>query len=325
MNSHKRVVVVGAGNIGSRHLQALAKLPYKLTLDIVEKEPKNFDIAIRRLNEIDYEKTRINYQYYNDLNKLKEPADLVIVATNSTGRANLVAKLLDIGYSRFLLEKIVTQSVEEYQMLLDKMEKNNVKAWVDTARVYFDAYQKIKSYFKNSKPIHVSVNCGNEGLGCNAINFINLFSFLCDDYKVTLNGGSLYDEILPNKRGKDLVEFAGTITGNVNNGSSLTVTFTHHKNLPFTVEIIGKDKHLFIEERHEIMNLLKGEKPLDFKFKNELQSTLTAKIVKDIFERDSCLLPTLKQSSYVHYELFRIFNAHIKKILNEEKPLCPIT
>ena len=50
MNSNKCAVVVGAGNIGSRHLQALAKLPYKLTLDIVEKEPKNFDIAIRRLN-----------------------------------------------------------------------------------------------------------------------------------------------------------------------------------------------------------------------------------------------------------------------------------
>ncbi len=321
----KKIVLVGAGNIGSRHLQALAKLPYELSIDIVEKETKNFEISEKRLLEIGFNKDLLKYQFHQDFEDLKGPADLVIVATNSKGRADLVIDLLDRGFSRFLLEKIVTQSKEEYEKLLNKINEKNSKAWIDTARVYFDSYQKIKEYFRDSGPLHVSVNCGNEGLGCNAIHFINLFSYLCNNYKVKLNGDALDNQILPNKRGNDLVEFSGTITGSVSNGSSFTVTFVQHENLPFTVEILGKDKHLFIEERKGIMNLLKGEKELDFTFNEELQSNLTTKIVKDILEKDSCLLPTLQESSYVHYDLFRIFNSHLKKVTNKESNICPIT
>jgi len=32
----RRVILIGCGNIGSRHLQALAKLEYDLSVDIVE-------------------------------------------------------------------------------------------------------------------------------------------------------------------------------------------------------------------------------------------------------------------------------------------------
>ena len=45
----------------------------------------------------------------------------------------------------------------------------------------------------------------------------------------------------------------------------------------------------------------------------------------DIFSKDNCLLPTIKDSSYVHKELFRIFNKHLKKTLNKDVKLCPIT
>ena len=321
----KKIVLVGTGNIGSRHLQALAKLPYELSIDIVEKEIKNFKIAEKRLLEINFDKTLLKYQHYQNINNIKGPADLVIIATNSKDRANLVIDLLNKGFTRFLLEKIVTQSKEEYKKLLNKISEKNSKAWVDTAHVYFDSYKKIKEYFQDSVPIHISVNCGNEGLGCNAIHFINLFSYLCNDYNVKLNGDYLDNHILPNKRGIDLVEFSGTITGSVSNGSTFTVTFVTQENLPFKVEILGKDKHLFIEEKNEIMNLLKGDKELDFTFNYELQSALTTKIVQDILEKGACLLPTLEESSHVHYELFRIFNSHIKKLTNKESNICPIT
>lgn len=321
----KRIVLVGAGNIGSRHLQALAKLPIELSVDIVEKEKENFKIAEKRLMETGFDKKLFQYQHYENIDSVKVPADLVIVATNSKGRSNLVISLLEKGFTRFLLEKIVTQSKQEYEDLMKKMNEKNSKAWVDTAHVYFDSYQKIKRYFDESFPLHVSVKCGNEGLGCNAIHFINLFSFLVNDYKVKLNGNSLDNEILENKRGKELVEFSGTIKGSISNGSSFTISFSQHENLPITLEILGKDKHLFIDETKGFMKLLKGERQLDFLFNYELQSDLTTKIVKDILNNDSCILPSLEEASEMHYELFRIFNSHLKMITGRDSNICPIT
>ena len=59
--------------------------------------------------------------------------------------------------------------------------------------------------------------------------------------------------------------------------------------------------------------------------KNEFTSALTNKIILAIFNTNTCDLPTLKQSSHLHYELFRIFNAHIEKLTGVKPALCPIT
>ena len=319
------IIIVGCGNIGSRHLQAIAKLPCELTIEVVETSKKAQEIAESRLDEIDYDKKRIRCNWHNNIEALKGKADLVIVSTTSIGKVELVSKLLDKGYSRFVIDKIVAQSDKEYDFLLNKMNNLKAKAWVNNSRSYWESYQKLKNFFEGSKPIYMSVNAGNRGLGCVGIHYINLFSFFCDHYKIKLNGDSLYNKLLPNKRGKDLVEFAGTITGSLPDDSSLTITFSPHHDFGEIISIMGTDKHLLVEENNEKVHIISGSNQSEIKFKKELQSSLTTKIVHDILENDNCNLPTLEESSYTHHELFSIFNKHIKKISGEDTELCPIT
>ena len=47
--------------------------------------------------------------------------------------------------------------------------------------------------------------------------------------------------------------------------------------------------------------------------------------ILDILKNKSCLLPTIEDSCYLHFELFRIFNNHIFKHLNYKVQKCPIT
>ena len=321
----KSIVIVGCGNVGSRHLQAVVKLPYELRIDVVEMSKKSQEIAESRLNEIKYNKNKIKCFWHKNIESLKGKADLVIVSTTSIGKVELISKLLDIGYSRFVIDKIVAQSDNEYNFLLNKMNQSNAKSWVNTARGYFEAYKKIKKYFENTGPIDMAVNAGNKGLGCVGIHFINLFSFLCDQYDIKLNGDFLYNKLLPNKRGDNLVEFAGTIIGLSPNGSSLTITFSPHSDLGQTINIMSKNKQILIDESNEKIYFLNGDTQNEIKFKNELQSVLTTKIVYDILEKDDSDLPTLKESSHVHHELFSIFNEHIKKLSGKDRELCPIT
>ena len=97
--------------------------------------------------------------------------------------------------------------------------------------------------------------------------------------------------------------------------------FVKGKNKKSSFDFIGcsidelKEQSYFIDK--------KGKVKINGKFGHT--SELTTKIIQDIFSKDNCLLPTLKDSSYLHKELFRIFNKHLKKTLNKDVKLCPIT
>ena len=80
-----------------------------------------------------------------------------------------------------------------------------------------------------------------------------------------------------------------------------------------------------IDETNERITVLRGSIESKIKYKNEFTSGLTNKIILAIFNTNTCDLPTLKQSSHLHYELFRIFNAHIEKLTGVKPALCPIT
>lgn len=318
-------MIVGCGNIGSRHLQALTKLPFVMRIDIVEPNKDAQTLAKLRLNEIPYDATKINFVWHESIKELKNESDIVIVATNAAGRVDIINQLLESGHSRFLVEKVVCQSTDEYNLLLSKLKSFNAKGWVNTNRRYFQTYQKIKEFFENSKIIHLSVIAGNIGLGTNAIHYIDLFSWLVNDNKIKLNGEFLINKLFPNKRGKDFVEFAGTIIGATNADSSLTLTSLPYDNMPSIVNIVTENKNLMIDETNEKILDLINRNDHHFEYKFEHASSLTTKIVMDILEKDDCLLPTINDLSHAHKELFRTFNAHIKKVINEERKLCPIT
>jgi len=324
----KEIVLVGSGNIGSRHLQGITQLPFDVSVNVVEPNRDAQIIANARLNEISFDKTKHHINWYKSLDKIPSNSDLVIVATNSKGRVNLINQLLELGHSRFLVEKMVCQSAKEYDELLSNMRNFKAKGWVNINRRYFNSYKKIKEYFNDSEIINVSVFFGNSGLGTSSIHYIDLFSWLLNNYKIKLDGKYLLNKIFSNKRGKSYKEFAGTLIGYGRNGSLLTITSSYNQSNPpsVMVEIYGDTKHLIIDELNEKIFTFNSESTnLNLRFKFGHVSDLTTLILKDIFEKDSCLLPSLEDSYHIHKELFRIFNAHIHKFLKKRVELCPIT
>jgi predicted dehydrogenase len=324
MEKNKKITLIGCGNIGSRHLQAIVKLKESITIEIVEPDLKAQKLAKSRLNEIKYNEFKHTFFWHKSLSKIKNKSDLVIVATNSKGRINLIEKLLCLDHKRFIIEKIVCQSSEEYKKLLFLFKKFHAKGWVNTNRRYFNAYQTIKEKFSDSKYIQISVFAGNSGLGTNAIHYLDLFSWMVNENKIKLNGEFLENKILKNKRGPNFKEFLGTIIG-FNKNSFVSLTFFPAKAESFIVKIYGEGRFASVDELKEqgyFMNK-KGKVKINGKFGHT--SELTTKIIQDIFSKDDCLLPTLKDSSYLHKELFRIFNKHLKKTLNKDVKFCPIT
>ena len=322
----KKIALIGCGNVGSRHLQAIANLPFDFKVEIVEPNSEAKKLGKTRLDEVLKDQNKDKFVWCESINELTAGADLGIIATTSVGRVEILNQLMDLGIKRFLVEKVVCQSIEQYDQLLLDMKSNNAKGWVNTNLRYFQAWQKIKEYFQDPGIIHLSIIASNiSALGTNAIHYVDLFSFFTEDYHVKLNGDLLVNQLYPNKRGNHLREFAGTVVGSTKNGSTLTMTFLPDSSIPNIINIAGKDKYIIVDEVNENAFNLANNNPPKIEFKFEHVSTLTTKIVTDIINNDNCILTNLENSYHLHYELFRIFNEHIKKVTNEDVKLCPIT
>jgi pyrroline-5-carboxylate reductase len=60
----KKIILVGCGNIGSRHLQAIVKLKNAISVEIVEPSVKEQRLEKSRLNKIKYNKTAHKLFWY---------------------------------------------------------------------------------------------------------------------------------------------------------------------------------------------------------------------------------------------------------------------
>lgn len=312
---------MGCGQLGSRHLQGLTKIPFESTIDVVEPNIDAIKIAKDRIKEINYKKLhKINWM--SNLNNVSKN-DLVIVATLSNNRRKIVERLLSLKNSRFILEKIVTQSSSDYKILMKKIENAEGKAWVNTSRRYFNDYQKLFKKIQGDECIDISVNAGDEGLGSNAIHFLDVFLWFNKSKKLKLNGKNLESTIIKNKRGNSFVEFRGKISGVNENNSKIEINFRPYKNSLQVLEILSEKNRIIIDETNGREYDLINKK--NRKFKMNLQSDLTKIMVEDIFKKDDSKLPKLDELENIHYELFRIFNNHLKKISGKEYDFCPIT
>lgn len=322
----RRICLVGCGNVGSRHLQAIAKLSFEVEVDIVEPNLESTLLGKKRLDEVDYNSKTHKFSWHKNIEELEGDSELTIIATTVVGRVDLLINLAERGHRRFLVEKIVCQSDNEYERLMKKINEFNAKGWVNTNRRYFETYKKLKEYFKESKIIHFSVTASNlSALATSSIHYMDLFSYFVDDYNISLNGEFLLNEIFPNKRGNNFVEFAGTIIGSIKNGSTFSMTSLPATKLPTVINIIGNDKQIMINETNEKLIDLINPENNNFDFRYEYVSGLTDKIIQDILDNDKCDLTTLENSQILHKEIFKVFNSHIKKITNKEMEFCPIT
>lgn len=318
----KSILLVGCGNIGSRHLQALVKMKNPSEIHIVEKSKYSQKLAKVRLDEVSYNKKIHQLFWYTSINQVKKINDLAIISTLSKNRINIISQLLSQGHKKFLIEKIVCQSKQEFDTLLKQMKIFGAKGWVNNNRRYFDSYVKIKNSLKNSKYIKLNIYLENSGLGSNTLHFTDLFSWFTNN-NLKLNGEYLYPKLFMNKRGKNFKEFYGTIFGHDGKFSSLTLTSIPSPNTSIIIRISSDKKNYIIDELNQKCLILDSNK--NFKFSFEHTSTVSTKIFSDILEHGKSNLPTLENSYIHHIEIFRIFNLHIKKQLKRNVSICPIT
>lgn len=319
--SVKNIVIVGAGQLGSRHLQGLKKAQVPMRIFVVDASDNSLQICEQRYNEVPENQLVESICFATSLQGIPEKIDFAIVATGSKPRAAIIQELVEKHKcQRLILEKFLFPKMADYEEISALFKHNDVRAWVNCSRRYFTCYQNLRQLLLNDGPIDFKLEGKNWGLCCNSIHQIDLFAFLSGESDISFDCSQIDPVIYESKR-SGYIEMTGTILGKTEKGSSLqissyeqydetgrcVITSQHHK-----VEISEAVQKMTVDGREEEMVLL-------------YQSEMTGRYIEEFVTSDELPLAKFEESAKLHQQILPHFLNIYNKIKGLQSDLCPIT
>lgn len=323
-------VIVGAGELGSRHLQGMLKCTHPQEVYVVDPSLEALTLAQRRASEVEHSHS---IHYLTSQNLVPDSVDVAIVATTSKVRFGATYDLLANRRVRYLiLEKVLFPRLHEYGAMKRVIEsRGELKVWVNHPRRMLSHYQRIKSDLHGvNGNLVINVVGSRWGLGCNGLHFLDLVAFLCNSDLDILDSSFISDSIEESKR-QGYCEFSGTLKGRMRDGTVFSITsFGSKSPQAITVSIDSPTIRWFVIEggsapgtfRLLVDNSLKVERgAVDLRY----QSSLTTSIVEDLCQLGICRLPTYEEVYQAHYRFVSLFLEKYNQITMRDSDICPIT
>lgn len=324
----KKIAVIGAGQIGSRHLQALGKIDIPISIEVVNPNTGALLMAEKRFGEVPINKNISSINFFKDLGKLSSEIDLCIIATKADVRADVIREVTARKIIRnLILEKVLFQNIKDFDLISELLKSANINAWVNCPRRTYPIYKWIKGFFPPGEKISICVEAQDMGLCCNSIHFIDLLSFITELTNIEIDITGIEKTVFESKR-TGFIEFYGILQGFQSNGSNIIVTSQNKMPSLIKIMIFGERINVFINETEGTAEISKKEdnwKWEKIQFKEPLQSELTQLVAKDILENGKCSLTDFDDSCLLHKPLLSSFTTHLELIKGERVDYCPIT
>lgn len=324
----KKIAVIGAGQLGSRHLQALALLEQSFKLIVIDPGSASLSLAKERFEQIEGHE-RHELMLIKKLDELQDKeVDLVVVATNSGVRFQLVMDLLAGFQVKYLvLEKFLFQRASDYQTVQSRLKQTGTVCFVNCPRRMYPSYKKIKGILPPGTILQMEVVGNNWGLGCNGIHFVDLFQYLCGE--AVLQWDNHLNPGHHESKREGYVEFSGRISGESKNGNALSITSFAEGPINLSVRVSTPAHRFVVNEAfgkvwHESISGQQVElEELDFSMLH--QSQMTHLVATQLFEKGDCQLTPYEDSVRAHLPFLGLMLEHYNFNRTEKTDLCPIT
>ena len=321
------IVVIGAGKVGSRHVQALSKVRNDVYIHVVDPDQKALDRSKKFFLSNQQNRNINRISFYLEINKLNMPIHTAIISTNSEIRRQVIEQLISTNNIKYLvLEKIAFQNIEDFDFIIQLLKDKSIQGFVNCPRRMLPDYQKLRKTLKQEKQINFSYNDTHWDFASNSIHMLDLFSFLVGNNNISVEDISLKKKIYKSKR-NGFLDFKGSLLFSTNGGDKLFISdFEGSKSLG-AVRIEGKDfTYIIFENDSKVFSFEKKESLLftqgSFLFLK--QSELTNIIIENLIDKDDVDLTRIEESYHFHKLILNIFSQHIKKNFPNLKG-CPIT
>lgn len=313
----QNVLLVGAGALGSRHLQSLAASAEFNTVTVLEPNPAARQTAEVRWTEVGDSANKV--LTFTDFDNIAGPFDAAVIATPSIGRLDVLDRVLALGCRRVLCEKVLFQTERDLGAAVRLVQSRGADVRVNHVYRYADALIALKDIPVDGA-MRLTVRIGGDGMGCNLIHYLDLLEYLSGEALVALDVA--LDPVHASKRGPAFVEFCGSASAVTRNGSKLDLAY-----IPGTVSspVISVERDygtvILDEGTGAVKTTLAGFPVISFVAPRV--SALTARILADQ-KAGQCHLPTLQQSAEANRLMLTRFNEHIHG-RHDLDLVCPIT
>ena len=314
------VAIIGAGQLGSRHLQGLKGAASPLSITVVDSSEESLKVAAERYEAIPaIGEKQVNYT--TSLQQLSPELDLVIIATGSKPRAAIIKALLGTSkVKNLVLEKVLFPRISEYEEIEMLLKKQKINCWVNCPRRMFGMYQQIAGLIDRTKPIAMESAGENWGLCCNGIHIIDIFMYLTGESIFSVDTSRINREIEDSKR-PGYIEMTGKVTITTPTGSSLTLVSENGFQGEKGKFVHNGDMNVYIDEGKGYWKVGESEIP----YKMPFQSQLTGILADEILATGYCPLTPFEISSSYHKAFVSSLLDVYSNIIGENSDILPIT
>ena len=316
----KTILIAGAGQLGSRHLQGIKTSKNELDIWVYDLSEESLKVAEMRYNQVESEVGKTAH-FVTLLENVPSQIDIVIVASGSKPRATIVKDILASKNVTFMvLEKFLFTRLSEYEEIGALLKEKNVKTWVNCPRRMWEGYNLIEQYIDKSYPVIFSYEDSDWGLCCNTVHYVDIFMKLCGCNDIEVNIDNLIPDVIDSKR-LGYVELNGTEIFTTLNNSKLTLTCTSEIVIDPKVVITNGDNVIMYKEG-EGKVMVNG---ILVNVKVHYQSGLSGILVDELLTSGTCRLSTYEESSKYHIAYLCVVAPFINKIKGWTSDSCPIT
>ena len=289
MSSFLRILLVGAGQIGSRHLQALASVDS--VTEVVAVDPS--DSSLYRARSLWLETKGSSYKtlsLVSSLDQLSGTFDLCILATNSSHRFELLNCVIRLGIKYILAEKVLFQSLHQLSKSLELCNSLSVKLFPNYVYRYVQPWGNFRQLLDKSA-FNFDVCSGDIGLATNLPHWLDLVEYVSSSSLNQLSV-TLSDSPYSSKRGGDLIDFAGHAQGSTTNGTKFHI-FCQGDFRPPIFKLSTKNSTCTLDELD--LTIAGDLLPDSLSFHQPMVSKITSQAVIDILN-DRTVFPELSDT-----------------------------
>jgi predicted dehydrogenase len=305
------IALIGAGQLGSRHLQALALLDRTARVTVVDPTEGSLATAKERFAQI--EQGNVEAVFTQNFGDLPKSLDGAVVATGANVRRQAIEALLRQSKVKVaLLEKVLFQKAEDYAAAGALLENSGTRAWVNCAQRLWPFFSGLRPRTLGKSNLQVSVTGAQWGLGCNAIHNLDLLPFLSGEADCRVES-ALDEGSIPSKR-QGFIEITGTLYAFGARGNRVVQTSYREGNAPFMFEVQGEDFHAIwnvLTEEMRIADLAGGWKWREEKVSPLYQSKLTHLVLAEMLDHGRSVLPAYAESAALHLAMLGVFLRHL--------------
>lgn len=311
-----KVIIIGVGNIGKRHLQAVVNSTNidKIICYDLFKETTESILTFCETNNISDSRITLLYKEEEVLEQTNKES-IVIIATTAKNRLPLFESIISKKPKAIIVEKPVVQNSYEFGLLKEWINQNNIPVYVNFIAHAQPFYQKIKEEVSSSNELTFYTSMPLWGLSTVGIHQIELFLWLTGGVTFKASYGKWFKTYEQKRKG--FHDIAGIINIDLENGKFATINSKLNPDGVSSINIISDTKSYTILENLDTLITVDKEngvkiEPLNVRF----VSMYMNEVVDSIIDGERIILPSIQESEASHKILFEYVESLNVKELN---------